>query len=268
MDVFPSTPTIQKAVSLIEKVPARLIVETSKLTGLGKYESDKTAENFLKLIIRNVDAVLLLCRHDLLLLPPALNISRPILETGGNALWLMSSKEPCRRESRLVALLSQEDKEREKYLNNLTKFSIDISEKKKIEDDRVKLQAYRDQVKAKIPKGSYEDIQKPSFNQLLEDPLLNLGHLYLSYRVLCGSTHGSHAITWIYKRELNKGFGECIDPRDWYTPLYICWWILAQVGAQFLETFGGDRELFLPKSLREEITLAVNKINILPVGNP
>lgn len=117
--VFPPTRSIQKVVSSIDKIPERLAVETSKLTGLGKYQSDIAAQNFLKLIIRNVEGLLHLCRFDLLLLPSALNIARPILETGGNALWLMDPKDPIQREQRLVALLNDEDKQMEDYLKNI-----------------------------------------------------------------------------------------------------------------------------------------------------
>jgi hypothetical protein len=259
INVFPPTPEIEKAIFLIEQIPERLVIEAFKLNGLGQYHSDVATQNYLRLIIRNVEGLLHLCRQDLLLLPAALNIARPILEMGCNALWLMIPEAAYDRENRLFALLNNEFKDRNKYINNIGEFNVDEFEKERIEADRMKVKEYRDEkVKKSIPTDWFKEIEKPNFQELLKE--LNLGHLYPTYRILCASTHGSHAITWLYKREVGDTFGECIEPKDWHTPLFICWWTLAQVGAQFLTTFGGNSELFLPKDLREEIKSSVEAI--------
>jgi Family of unknown function (DUF5677) len=257
---------ILKVVFLIEEVIARLINEKSKITSIGKYESDITIQNFLQLTIRNVEALLLLCKHDFLLLPAALNIARPILEIGGNILWLMNPQDPYKRELRLVSLLKEEEKEIDKYLNNIKTLNVDLSKQQAIEEDREKLKEYYKTIQNRIPPDSGQIENKPNFRQLLEDPSLNLGNLYPAYRILCKSTHGSHAVTWLYKRETEHGFGELIAPKDWYMPLFICWWVLAQTGAKFLEIFGGDRELYLPLDLREEIKLSLRQLDICNVS--
>lgn len=261
-NIFPPTPSIEEAISLIEQVPARFSAEASKLTGLGKYQSDIVAQNFLQLIIKNIEGLLCLGRQNLLLLPPALNIARPILETGGNALWLMKPTDPNEREKRLISLLKEEDTQISEYLKNVEKFEVDELKKKQLEDDQNNLQKYCKVCEARIPSHYGKAKEKPKFRNLLEDRSLNLGHLYPTYRILCKSTHGAHATTWLYKRELDGAFGERIDSKDWYVPLFISWWTLAQVGAQFLTTFGGDPELFLPKSLREEINSSVEAIKL------
>jgi hypothetical protein len=91
--------------------------------------------------------------------------------------------------------------------------------------------------------------------------LLNLSDIYPTYRYLCKSVHGSYAITWLYKRDLgNDVFGERIDPQDWHTPLYICYWTLYHVGSTFLESFGVSHSQFLPETLKKEIQDALEVV--------
>ncbi len=66
----------------------------------------------------------------------------------------------------------------------------------------------------------------------------------------------------MYKRALHEDtvFGERIEIKEWYTPLYICWYAINKGGCQFLEIYGGDIEEFLPDALRLEIQEAIETI--------
>ena len=252
--------SIQKTISLIEELLNRLTKESSKIENSEEYQSDVAITNFLKLLIRNVESILCLCRHDSLLLPSALIISRSTLEAAVNVLWIIAPEDPFERETRLIALLDKELEEQNKYIQNLNQLNVDSFEVQKIENDRKQVQEYRNAIQKKIP-ANYQEIKKPNFYDLLVS--LKRANLYPIYRLLCNSTHGSHAATWLYKRQLPNGFGERVDPQDWHTPLLICWWVLAIVGSEFLRRFGGNLDEFLPLSLKEEIKNSLDEIKSL-----
>jgi hypothetical protein len=250
--------SIQKTISLIEELLNRLTKESSKIENSEEYQSDVAITNFLKLLIRNVESILCLCRHDFLLLPSALIISRSTLEAAVNVLWIIAPEDPFERETRLIAFLDKELEEQDKYIQNLKKLGVDSLEVQKIENSKEQVKEYRTTIQNKIPKNNPE-IKKPNnFLELLSS--LNLSNLYPTYRLLSNSTHGSHAATWLYNRQMPKGFGERIDQQDWYTPLFICWWVLATIGSEFLRTFGSNPDNFLPLSFKKEIENSLDQV--------
>ncbi|HEY9748053.1 MAG TPA: DUF5677 domain-containing protein [Allocoleopsis sp.] len=254
------TPEIQKVLKLIEELLSRLQSESSKIQFSGQYQSDITIANFLKLLTRNVESILCLAWHDLFLLPSALVLSRSVLETAANTLWLMQPEDVFDREMRLVALLSDEEKQRETYINNLITLKVENSEIEEAKSQKQDIQEYRDSIVSRIP-NNYAEIKKPQRIESLLDSL-NLKNIYPTYRILCSPTHANHSSTWMYKRSLDQGdeFGERIEPRDWHTPLFICCWALAKLGSKFLNKFEGGIEEFLSESMQQKVQQALDGI--------
>lgn len=259
--MLPPTPEIQTVLKLIEELLNRLKSESSKIQISGDYQSDITIANLLKLLVRNVESILCLARHDLLLLPSALVIARTVLETAANILWLMQPEDMVDREIRLIYLLRCENEQREKYIKNLIELGVDKSELEVIESQKEEVQKYCDAIKSRIPSGyTIEEENKLTVESLLAS--LNLKNVYPTYRTLCSFTHANHAATWIYKRTLPQGdkFGEHIEPRDWHTPLSICSWVLEQFRSEFRGKFGGGIEEFLPEAMHQEVQQALERI--------
>jgi Family of unknown function (DUF5677) len=211
-----------------------------------QYESDITAENLLRILRRDVEGILCLANRDILLLPPALVIARSIIETFANLLWLIQPEDGEERESRLLACLTQERKTTVTYMNEL-QGKEDISW---IENDLVVLDNYYDHISKKV-EIDYSNVAKPSkFDKLLKE--INKESLYFQYRKLSQSTHSTHAATWICKRD--------IEPRDWHTPLFLCYYTLSRSGRKFLERFGGDPNKFIDGELQQKVETALKSL--------
>lgn len=248
-DFFQPSPEMKVVLEEIQGLLDRLGECLVDVRGWEQYESDITTENLLRILRRDVEGILCLANRDILLLPPALVIARSVIETFANLLWLIQPEDGEEREARLLACLTQERKATVTYRNEL-QGKVDVSW---IEHDLVLLDNVYAETSKKV-KIDYSNITKPSkFNELLKE--INKESLYFQYRKLSQSTHSTHAATWIYKRDLEDGVtsGEVIDPSDWHTPLFICYYTLSRSGRKFLEIFGGDPDKFIDRDLQVKI---------------
>lgn len=256
-DFFQPTSEMKRVLTLIQDLMNRLVDGLDKT--YPSSESDITAENYLRLIRRNVEAVLHLASYDLRLIPSALVISRCLLETFGNLMWLIEPEKSSDRENRLIALIKCEVKDKNKYIKNLQELKEDATE---FEKGRDYLNQILQEIQKRLGNDYDSNVEKPpSFEQLVNQ--INCKKLYPVYRQLSLSTHGNHAATWIYKREREgiEGFGEWIDAKDWQLPLYACYYTLVLAGYRFLERFGGDAETVFNDQTRQEIEKALTQLN-------
>lgn len=251
-----TSPDIQKIVELIQEIVNRFRVSHSQLYRSEQLESDISIDNYLKLLIRHIEGILYFGSKDILLLPPALSLARTVIEICANTLWLLNPEDPWEREIRLIALLKAEIKGYKDYIKNLQDYNEDISIS---ENDSMLIQEYIDNINGNIP-PHYKEIECPNFRCLLSS--IKLDKIYPTYRILSKFTHGTHSATWLYKRALDEDtvFGERIEIKEWYTPLYICWYAINKAGCQFLKRFGGEIEYFLPDNLQNEIQQALDAI--------
>jgi hypothetical protein len=88
------------------------------------YDSDVAIANYIKLLIKIIEGVLCLANTNLLLLPPALVISRSIFELFVKLSWLMKPDSYTERENRLIAILDKDIAEKTSYINKLIKFEV------------------------------------------------------------------------------------------------------------------------------------------------
>jgi hypothetical protein len=113
--VYPPTPEIMLATTLLDEALARLIQEKSTCHPDGKFESDVEALNLLHLIIRHIESVTVLATRDLVTLPSAMTVARAAFETTIKLLWLIDPDDPFDREVRWLAQLQTE----EEYYKNV-----------------------------------------------------------------------------------------------------------------------------------------------------
>lgn len=249
-DFFQPSPEMRAVLAEIQGLLDRLGECLVDVRGWEQYQSDITAENLLRILRRDVEGILCLANRDMLLLPPALVIARSVLETFGNLLWLIDSPKAKKRGVNHLKLIEHEIQEIEQnYIKSLKGLQVSFQEF----DNEVRLlRDYQNQIKQEL-KVDHNNKSISDFKQRLKD--IHQEKVYPAYCRLSQSVHASHAATWIYKRDLGEGngFGEIIEPRDWYTPLYICYYTLAVAGKKFLETFGKNSEAFLDEKIEFKI---------------
>jgi len=142
--------TIHKVVDIIEKYRSELSLEILdfKFPEQEQYQSKVAASNFLRVIDKNIESILTLCRHDLTLLPSAVALSRVVIEIAANTIWLLKPQTFEEQENRFIALLDDEISSRDKYIKNLKhlNFSNDAPEIKEIQEDKKDIEIYKQKV--------------------------------------------------------------------------------------------------------------------------
>jgi hypothetical protein len=74
--ILPTTEPVARACGLLDDLVSKFISIWETLPPIGKYEANLEALNLFKVAIRNIEVVITLARHDLVLLPPALAAAR------------------------------------------------------------------------------------------------------------------------------------------------------------------------------------------------
>jgi hypothetical protein len=85
--------------------------------------------------------------------------------------------------------------------------------------------------------------------------------IYGIYKLLATYVHGSHASTWLYRRNLGavREDGEFIDPEIWYLSLWTSWKSLQVLGPYVLEHLQATRHDFINDE--EEIEAALHRLS-------
>ena len=196
---------------------------------VGTYESEVEALLVFNLGIRNVEGVIALARHDMVLLPGACHLARAALECCVRAAWLVDDADPIKRDARWIAHLDGEisaicrsSKRRKKYDANVEA----AGEKRRI------LKKFRDDVARELEHRGVQLLKRlPNFKQMLSS--IGGDNLYSVYIELSQYTHGGHAATWLYRGAgvgTVKETGEYIQSGQWILPLRVCWLALCHPG--------------------------------------
>jgi len=257
--IMPPSDAILRATGFLEEAINRFPEANSQIPNPGMYESDVEAHLLILLIIRHVQGVITLARHDLVLLPAATAIARTSFEAAVRVLWVLNPHDPMQREARWLAGL----KEYESYYRNL---ATDIE---KHQDDGApfhqiekEIQGFRLGVERLLPKEIELLSKQPKYEDMLKD--LGDAKRYTSYRIMSNYTHPTQVATSIYRSGLGtqKKFGEFISPSDWYTCLGPAWFSLANAGFRFLERCGGDPSAFLNQEFVDDVNRAIEAVRL------
>jgi hypothetical protein len=250
--ILPTTQAVERICSALDALLAVFIAAyQNTIPPLGKYESEVEALNLFKLAIRNLEGVIQLARHDLVLLPPALAASRACFECAVKAAWMVNADDPFDREARWLAHLASEERYCKRIVEKLANTNVDVSHMLAHE---TQLSRFRLDVEALLPRETKRLLRMPTFDQLLED--LGGDRLYAFYILLSQSTHAEHAGTWLYRSGgvgTYKEIGEFIDARQWAIPLRVCFLSFSHPARLFLQRVGGDPERFITERKTQEI---------------
>jgi hypothetical protein len=250
--ISPTTKKVKRVCNALDALIAAFIDSWKTLPRQDKYESGLEAWNLFKLAIRNLEGVIHLARHDLVLLPPALAAARACFECAIKAAWMVNADDHFAREARWLVHLASEERYCKRVADQLaanTRYDVTG-----LRMHGQQIRQFRLKVEAVLPKGTERLSTMPTFDRLLED--VGGGPLYPFYIELSQSAHGEHQGTWLYRSggvgTHNKP-GEFIDEGKWFVPLRVCFLSLSQPGRLFLERLGGDPEYFITGKKQQEV---------------
>lgn len=128
--VIPVTPEIQRIVALFEESIGYLtpILQRINENKLGKYESEKEAFNLLVIVLRDIEAFLLLAKKDLSLLPAAEAVARPAFEIATRIVWMLQPNDPFDREARWILHIKAEEDDREKMVKFQKELGVKVEQ--------------------------------------------------------------------------------------------------------------------------------------------
>lgn len=196
----------------------------------GQWEAPLEAHALSSLMVRNIEAVLLMARTDEVLVPAAWVNARAVFEHAVRILWLLDPEDPMARECRWLGMLA--DTERSHRL--VAQGSEGYPGGDGLRETAESIRTFREGVIAVLPDG-YSPQKPPSFEAMLRS--LNSAHLYGIYRQGSQYVHGSMWGTEGYRKNLGNvaEFGEFIRTESWALPLQLCWVSLRNAGGRLLE---------------------------------
>jgi len=213
------------------------------------YKSDVAIADYIRLLMRNVEGVLCLANTNILLLPPALVISRSIFELWINLIWLMEPDDSIERENRLLSILKKDKDERGKYIRNLSVLDVNQSDIDILENDKQEIQKYYDEIKNRLSSRYIQVEYESKFEHLCKN--LKLEKHYPLYRILSNSVHARHSSTWTLMHD---------EAKDWNTPLSVCWVAFGECSSRFSHIFNYDLNSFLSTSTIGKFDLLFEKL--------
>jgi hypothetical protein len=255
---MPSTPAVGRVTSLLESTIQKFLDARTTIPSMGRFESDDEAHLLIGLLIRHVEGVISLARHDLVLLPPAMAVARAAFETSVRVLWMLDPEDPFERQVRWLVGLE----EYERYYDNLAKeydkLGVESADTRGLH--RL-IQDFRLNVQQVLP-SEYKLLPGlPNYRQILDA----IGHVngYAWYIVASNHTHPTQVATSLYRRDFgaSKEFGEFIQASDWYPVMLLCAFALHTTGAKFIERCGGNSAAFVTGRDLEEMSWALASLS-------
>ena len=212
--VLPPSKALIEAAGVIETALSEFLDTRDKIvTSWGKFESETEALNLFYLIIRHAEAISLLARTDMVHLPSALTLARTAFEIAVRILWLLHPTDPFEREIRWLALVREDEEFHRRAGDICAHFGADPSAHTALTST---LAQFREDVAQVFPPGYAQLKEIPS----LRGMLANVGReaRYVRYMELSQFSHGTHAATWTYRRNLGiyMEHGEFITAATWF----------------------------------------------------
>jgi hypothetical protein len=256
--IQPPTPEILAACEGVERIIRAYLKGTKSWRASRRFEAPVEVYTHLKLLIRLSEAILVLARNDLVLVPAAMTIARSLLETGYRAAWLLAPVDPYEREARWVL-----------YLETAATHHKKLATEKMLTDER---RAYHSKTAAYFRQFSMEirrllknegyEVKKlfPNFRQLVnEQDLPDAYHLFIE---LSAATHSNFSAMDIYHKNLGtiKQFGEFVGPKDWFLPIGVSGLILFWIANKLLHENEVDVNNHFPKSLQDDFQKLLQNI--------
>jgi hypothetical protein len=255
--IIPPNSDINKACDLLDQLIHNFLEARDTITTWGKFEAPVECLNLLYLMSRNIASITLMARHDLVLLPGAVHLTRSVFEMAIKVLWMLNPSDEFEREVHWLAQLQTEVTYFKGYSDRLRVMGSDNS-------DAVKsceyTSGYMEEVVKVLPKP-YKPLKKiPNMYEMMDK--IGARDKYLDYMYMSQFTHSTHVATGVYRRGLGNDavFGEYIRPDDWRQVFSLCWYSFDKSGNRILEVLGGDIGKFYTDDFIQEFERTIQGI--------
>ncbi|MCM1950376.1 DUF5677 domain-containing protein [Streptomyces sp. G2] len=208
-------------------------LQTRNTAKFGHWEAPTEARALSNLMIRNLEAFLLMARTDEVLAGPAWTCARSVFEHAVRIIWLLYPDDPFDRECRWLGFLADTERSHKLVAEAMQNdpASPDGSHHRQRADA---MRIFREGVTAKLPAG-YTPQRPPSFEQMLRS--IDSAQMYRFYREGSQFVHGSMWGTSLYRKNLGTDaeFGDFAHTIHWLLPLRLCWFSLRNAGQILLD---------------------------------
>jgi hypothetical protein len=216
----------------------RFLEARSGLLGSHGWEAPREGWALSNLMVRNMEAVLLMARTDEVMVSAAWSNARCVFEHAVRIVWLLNTPDRFTGECRWLGFLA--DVERfHRLVAEAARAYPDLPNSTDHAGLERALREFREGVTAKLPQG-YAPEKPPSFEAMLGT--MDGAAMYRYYREGSQYVHGSVWGTAGYRRNLgvHARFGEFSSTADWILPLRLCWLSLRNAGAVLLSSLGDE----------------------------
>lgn len=230
---------------------------------LGRFEAEVEAYTIMNLLIRHLESISQLARHDLAQLPSAIVLARAIFEATVRTRWMLRPVDPFEREVRWVLHLRSAIDQSSKLENAWKKIAT--------EEAVATATAYRERRKqheefdAAISKllsdrGYSLPKQAPNIWEMIKD--IGEPNAYIFYIRLSAYTHTNFEAGYLYRKNLGnaKKLGEFITPADWLFPLEVAWRSFFVTAHDFLYWVEADMAKFSGQTLLKNFELHLSEL--------
>jgi hypothetical protein len=274
--IMPTTDSVERVCGLLDDLIGDFIRTRSEILNLGKYEAEAEAWNLFNITVRNIEGVIVLARHDLVLVPPALMAARAGFEAAIKAARLVDADDPFDREARWLVHLASEERYQSRSAKEWSEIAQDATVLGQFRDVRLRLAevcrqheaSFRDfrlAVTEMLPPHTVRFKSMPNFKDMLA--AVGGKELYQFYILISQTAHAEHHATWLYRAGgvgTAARFGEFVEPSAWWLPLKIGFFCFTHPCLVFLTRLGGKPEHFLSSETYKNIEEAIAAIGEEP----
>lgn len=221
----PPSPQLLRVAEVIDQMIARYLMALRSAI-IGRWEAPQEAFALAWLLIRNIEATLLMARYDEVLVTAAWSNARVAFELSARIIWMLQPDDRFEAECRWLAFLAEwEDTER--------KLAREVPDRTDFHAKRAdRIQEFREGVATALPEG-YQPATIPRFRDMLT--ALGNPQMYRLYREGSQYVHGSMYASSRYSENLGiyRDLGDFTSTLDWILPMRLCWLSLREA-AKFL----------------------------------
>ncbi|MFD9744727.1 DUF5677 domain-containing protein [[Kitasatospora] papulosa] len=220
---------------------AKILDARSGLVGANKWEAPREAWAMSNLLIRNIEAVLLMARTDEVMVSAAWTNARCAFEQAARIIWLLQPTDRYTSESRWLGFMAEAERFHRLVAEAAEKEPELPSSTAHREIEQV-IRDFREQVTAVLPAG-YAPQKPPKFEAMLRE--IDAAAMYRFYREGSQYVHGSMWGTANYRKNfgIHAEYGDFSTTADWILPLRLSWLSLRNVGVILLSRLApGDRK--------------------------
>jgi hypothetical protein len=226
--VRPPCAELLKVAQAIDQMIAQYRMALRSVAAIGEWEAPQEGFTLGWLLIRNVEAVILMARHNEVLVTAAWSNTRTAFELSARIIWMLQPDDRYEAECRWLAFLGEWESTEQKLVQEVPEHAdLHTTRAQAIRD-------FREGVICGLPSG-YGPPRMPRFRDILT--ALDNPQLYRFYREGSRYIHGSMYVGTSYSKNLGtmRKLGDFTSAVDWILPLRLCWLSLREATKFILE---------------------------------